>query len=92
MARGITLRRLGADDLAHLRSLNALFADAFEDPDTYASAPATDAYLSTWLAKPHVIALAAFEGEAVVGGLVAYVLDKFEQARAEVYIFDIAVA
>ena len=27
----------------------------------------------------------------IVGGLVAYVLDKFEQARSEVYIYDLAV-
>jgi ribosomal protein S18 acetylase RimI-like enzyme len=28
----------------------------------------------------------------IVGGLVAYVLPKFEQARSEIYIFDLAVA
>jgi aminoglycoside 3-N-acetyltransferase I len=38
-----------------------------------------------------VIALVAIEGEAVVGGLVAYELDKLEQARREVYIYDLAV-
>jgi aminoglycoside 3-N-acetyltransferase I len=39
-----------------------------------------------------VIALAAREGGRVVGGLVAYVLDKFERARREIYIYDLAVA
>jgi aminoglycoside 3-N-acetyltransferase I len=34
----------------------------------------------------------ALAGEDVVGGLVAYELDKFEQARREVYIYDLAVA
>ncbi|MGX6647474.1 AAC(3)-I family aminoglycoside N-acetyltransferase [Maricaulaceae bacterium MS644] len=91
MARPVTVRRLGVDDVAQMRLLNAVFAAAFEDPEPYASAPPPDAYLSAWLAKPHVIALAAFEDEAVIGGLVAYVLDKFEQARAEIYIYDIAV-
>lgn len=28
----------------------------------------------------------------VVGGLAAYVLDKFEQARKEIYIYDLAVS
>lgn len=38
------------------------------------------------------IAVAAFTGEQVVGGLAAYVLPKFEQARSEIYIYDLAVA
>jgi aminoglycoside 3-N-acetyltransferase I len=29
---------------------------------------------------------------AVVGGLAAYVLEKFEQERSEIYIYDLAVA
>src|SRR6185295_10721624 len=40
----------------------------------------------------HVVALVALAGGAVVGGLVAYELDKFEQARREIYIYDLAVA
>jgi aminoglycoside 3-N-acetyltransferase I len=31
-------------------------------------------------------------GEEVIGGLVAYELDKFEQARRELYIYDLAVS
>ena len=31
------------------------------------------------------------QGEDVVGGLAAYELEKFEQARSEVYIYDLAV-
>src|SRR5690606_27981020 len=38
------------------------------------------------------IALAAFDQEAVVGALAAYVLPKFEQARSEIYIYDLAVS
>src|SRR3546814_21191931 len=37
------------------------------------------------------IALAALEGGAVIGGLAAYELPKFEQARSEIYIYDLAV-
>ena len=33
----------------------------------------------------------AFPTPIVVGGLVAYELDKFEQARREIYIYDLAV-
>jgi aminoglycoside 3-N-acetyltransferase I len=39
-----------------------------------------------------VIALVALAGEEVLGGLVAYELDKFERMRREVYIYDLAVA
>jgi aminoglycoside 3-N-acetyltransferase I len=35
--------------------------------------------------------LTALSGEEVVGGLVAYQLDKFEQERSEIYIYDLAV-
>ena len=38
------------------------------------------------------MALVALVGQEVVGGLVAYELDKFERARRELYIYDLAVA
>ena len=39
-----------------------------------------------------MIALVALADAKVVGGLVAYELDKFERARREVYIYDLAVS
>jgi len=39
-----------------------------------------------------VITLVALAGQKLVGGLVAYELDKFERARRELYIYDLAVA
>ncbi len=87
----VTVRRLGPTDLSLLRKLNVLFGEAFADPDTYTGAPPDDAYLEGLLAKEHVFAVVALAGEEVLGGLVAYELDKFEQARREVYIYDLAV-
>ncbi|MFC3712228.1 AAC(3)-I family aminoglycoside N-acetyltransferase [Sphingoaurantiacus capsulatus] len=84
-------RRLTATDLPDFRALNALFAEVFDDPDHYAAAPPDDGYAARTLAKDNVIALVAVEDEAVVGGLVAYELDKLEQARSEIYIYDLAV-
>jgi aminoglycoside 3-N-acetyltransferase I len=75
-----------------LRSLNALFGAAFGEPDTYTAVPPGDDYLAALLAKEHVVALVAVAGGGVVGGLVAYELDKFERARRELYIYDLAVA
>lgn len=88
----LDIRRLGPADLALLRALNALFASAFEDPASYAHSPPDDAYVQQVLSQPHVFALVALQAGAVVGGLVAYELPKLEQARSEVYLYDLAVA
>ena len=88
----IALRRLKPADIPLLRELNAMFGRAFDDADSYGAEPPSDAYLESLLAKEHVVALAALDGDEVVGGLVAYELDKFEQARREFYIYDLAVA
>lgn len=88
----LVIKHLDADELPLMRQLNAVFGRAFDDADTYASAPPADQYLANLLAKDHVIALVALEGENAVGGLVAYELHKFEQARSEIYIYDLAVA
>jgi len=88
----LLLHRLRPTDVGLLRQINALFGEAFADPETYGAEPPSDAYLEEVLAKEHVIALLAMAGEEVVGGLVAYELDKFERARREVYIYDLAVS
>src|SRR5690606_6419338 len=84
--------RLGPSDVPLARKLNAMFGTAFAEPDTYQSAPPGDDYLRCVLTKEHVVVLVAMDREDVVGGLVAYVLDKLERERSEVYIYDLAVA
>lgn len=91
-APSFQIRRLGPADVPLLRRLNALFGEAFDDRDTYGADPPTDAYLEDLLGKDHVAVLVALAGEEVVGGLVAYELEKFERARREFYIYDLAVA
>src|SRR5690606_36989488 len=49
-------------------------------------------YLRDLLSSPNFIALVAEANDQVIGGLSAYVLPKFEQARSEIYIYDLAVA
>ncbi len=88
----VEVRVLTAKDLPVARGLLALFGAAFEDADTYGSAPPSDAYLAKLLAREHFIAIAAIEAGEVVGGLVAYELQKIEQERSEIYIYDLAVA
>lgn len=83
--------RLGAADTVRMRELLAVFAEAFEDPDTYLAGQPDDAYLAGLLGGGGFVALAAVADGAVVGGLAAYELRKFEQARSELYIYDLAV-
>ena len=85
-------RQLGATDLLYMKQLNQVFSVAFEDPKSYESKLPSDEYLQTLLAKPTFIALVALSEGKVVGGLTAYVLEKFEQERSEIYIYDLAVA
>lgn len=85
------VERLAATDVAAMRSLLAVFGRAFEDEQTYGARQPDDAYLAELLGSQHFIALAARDGTQVVGGLAAYVLPKFEQARSEIYIYDLAV-
>jgi len=86
------IHRLAASDVDKLRALNALFADVFDDATTYLRLPPDDAYCRSVLGRDHIIALVAIEEATVVGGLVAYELDKLERARSEIYIYDLAVA
>lgn len=88
----LPIQRLGPNDITLMRGINALFDDVFEDPDQYASAPPADEWLRAQLANPATIALAARDGDAVVGALTGYVLPKLEQERSEIYIYDLAVA
>lgn len=74
-----------------MRALNRMFGRAFEDPSSYAAVPPADDYLRQALAKDHVLALVALEGDQLTGGLVAYEMAKLEQARSEIYIYDLAV-
>jgi aminoglycoside 3-N-acetyltransferase I len=86
-----TYQQLSASDVSTLKALLAIFGEAFGEPDTYQGAVPDDAYLQALLEKPHFVALAGRHGEAIVGGLVAYELEKFERARSEFYIYDLAV-
>lgn len=89
---GVHIARLGPTDIIQMRALNAVFGEAFEDAKTYLGDPPGDGYTGALLAKRDFIALVAVAQDAVVGGLVAYELQKFEQARREIYIYDLAVA
>lgn len=87
-----SIKRLGAQDVTLLHGLLDCFGDAFDDPQTYGEARPDRDYLCARLTDPSFIALTALAGDTVIGGLAAYELKKFEQARSELYIYDLAVA
>jgi aminoglycoside 3-N-acetyltransferase I len=82
---------LSRADVLLLKELLKVFGEAFGEPDTYQGAVPGDSYLETLLGKQHFIALVALAGAEAVGGLAAYELEKFEQERKEIYIYDLAV-
>src|SRR5690606_36501912 len=84
-------RVLGAQDVALMRAVSATFGEAFDEADTYGAAPPDDEYLERLLGSGSFIAFAALRDGVVVGGLAAYELPKFEQARSEIYVYDLAV-
>ncbi len=86
------IHRLASDDVALMDAMLATFGEAFEDAETYGGNRPGAAYLKRLLASDQFIALAAVADGDVVGGLAAYVLQKFEQERTEIYIYDLAVA
>ena len=85
--------QLSPSDIAKLKELLTVFGQAFEDIPTYQDAVPGDAYLGSFLSKAHVLVLVASDPTGdVVGGLVAYELEKFERDRREIYIYDLAVS
>lgn len=78
-------------DTARARDLLDVFGAAFEDETTYDAKASSENYLSKLLAREHFIALVALIEGKVVGGVAAYEMEKLEQERSEVYIYDLAV-
>lgn len=91
-SESIVIRHLSANDLLLINDLLTVFGEAFDEADTYNSFCPSPDYLQQLLNHDYFIALAAIENGSVIGGLAAYELQKFEQERSEIYIYDLAVA
>lgn len=92
MSKRYRIDELGADDILSLRDMLALFGEAFEDRATYVERQPDDEYNHRLLTDSNFVAIVARSGSHITGGLAGYVLRKFEQARSEFYIYDLAVA
>jgi aminoglycoside 3-N-acetyltransferase I len=86
-----SFRRLTANDVPLLKQLLTVFGQAFNEPDTYQGDVPRDSYLGNLLGKENFIVLVAIDEHKVVGGLTAYILDKFEKERKEIYIYYLAI-
>jgi aminoglycoside 3-N-acetyltransferase I len=88
----VAIHVLGPNDVPRMDRMRVMFGEVFGEDDTYQGTPPDAAYTRDLLASDGFIAIAACRGDEVIAGLAAYVLRKFEQARSEVYIYDLAVA
>lgn len=88
----VDIRHVTSDDIPLMEALLTTFGEAFEDVETYTAKRPSEDYLRRLLGDDTFIALAAVKSGAVVGGIAAYELRKFEQERSEIYIYDLAVA
>jgi len=87
----VEIRVLAADDVALARAMLHLFGREFGEESTYSERQPEDRYLRKLLGSDAFVAVVGLVGDRVVGGLAGYVLPKFEQARSEFYIYDLAV-
>lgn len=92
MSVNFRIHPITPDDLPLMEALLTTFGEAFDEVETYGGNRPDAEYLRRLLGSDCFIALAALKGGEVVGGLAAYELKKFEQARSEIYIYDLAVA
>lgn len=86
------IRQLEPGDLSLFEDMMTMFGEVFDEMDTYTQARPSAEYVADLLGNDCFIALAAVDDGRVVGGLAAYELKKFEQARSEIFIYDLGVA
>jgi aminoglycoside 3-N-acetyltransferase I len=79
--------RLKAGDREMARGLFGLMAEIFEEDRGALS----DAYIDGLLAREDFWAIAALDGEQIVGGITAHTLPMTRTESSEVFIYDIAI-
>lgn len=87
----VDVRRLTEDDVSLFNELLEVFGEVFFDLDTYTAKRPGEEYLKNLLRGENFLALVALDSGKVVAGLTAYQLEKYEQERSEIYIYDLAV-
>ena len=79
--------RLKAGDRQLAKQLFSVMAAAFEEERE----PLGDAYIDRLLAREDFWAIAAFEGDEIIGGVTAHTLPMTRNESSEVFLYDLAV-
>lgn len=87
----IEIKKIEADDHSLMEAMLDVFAEAFDDSESYVSKRPTPQYVAKLLRSESFVGLVAVQEGRVIGALAAYELMKFEQERSEFYIYDLAV-
>lgn len=87
----IEIKKIESDEHSLMEGMLDVFAEAFEDPESYSSKRPTPEYMAKLLKSESFVGLVAVQEGQVIGALAAYELMKFEQERSEFYIYDLAV-
>ncbi|MCK7595299.1 GNAT family N-acetyltransferase [Pseudomarimonas salicorniae] len=85
------VRALDERDVLLLRRMLEFFSKVLGRRDAPAALAPDDGYLLGLLEDPGFIAIAAMDGERLVGGLAGYVLRRFDQVRSEFHLHDLGV-
>lgn len=88
----VDIRLLTKNDTALMRSLLNLFGQVFDLPDVYERNQPDENYIIKRLNDCSFLALVAEVNGVLVGGLTAYELEKYEQQRSEIYVYDLAIS
>jgi aminoglycoside 3-N-acetyltransferase I len=80
-------QRLTSSDRELARRLFTVMADVFEEPNQ----DLDDAYLTALLGRSDFWALAALDGNEVIGGVTAHALPMTRSPTYELFIYDVAV-
>jgi len=83
----LTTRRLGPGDERQAHELFAVMAAQFDEP----SEPLGDEYVVNLLSAASFWAVAAFDGNRVVGGITAHTIPMTRSASSELFVYDLAV-
>jgi aminoglycoside 3-N-acetyltransferase I len=79
--------RLTTGDRARAQALFKLMAEVFEEEHRELG----DAYLDRLLGRQDFWAIAAFDGDEIIGGLTAHTLPMTSAETSEIFIYDLAV-
>ncbi len=81
----VTYKQIEPFSVKQFSQLMKLFGEVFND-ERYNDKKPSEQYVQKFLKDNHHIVLIAQNGEEVIGGLVAYELEKFETEISELYI------